>query len=151
MEHQIVNLIKGRALMLKVINGLSIEQVNKIPEGFKNNIAWNIAHLVVTPQLLCYKLSGLPCDVSDEMIEAYRKGAAPTRDITVEEFDEIKKLFVELPLKMEADFKAGIFKEYTPYETSVGVTLSSAEEAFSFGLFHEGIHLGVLLGLRKLV
>ena len=68
MNHQFVNLSKGRTLMLKIIDGLSIEQLNAIPEGFKNNIAWNIAHLVVTQQLLCYRLSGVPCLISDEMI-----------------------------------------------------------------------------------
>jgi hypothetical protein len=151
MEHQFEGLKKGRALMLKVIDGLTIEQLNKIPEGFKNNIAWNIAHLVVTPQLLCYRLSGVPCLVSDAFIDAYKKGAAPTGDVTSEEFDKIKELFVSLPLKMEEDYNAGLFKEYNRYETSVGVSLSNINEAISFNLFHEGIHLGILLGLKKLV
>lgn len=151
MEHQFGNLRKGRALMLKVIDGLTIEQLNKIPEGFKNNIAWNIAHLVVTPQLLCYRLSGQKCLVSDAMIDAYKKGAAPVGDMSAEEFTKIKELFVSLPLKMEEDYNAGLFKEYKYYETSVGVNLSTIEEALSFNLFHEGIHLGVLLGLKKLV
>ena len=39
------------------------EQLALIPEGFHNNILWNIAHCVVTQQLLCYKLAGVqpPC------------------------------------------------------------------------------------------
>jgi hypothetical protein len=151
MEHQFGNLRKGRALMLKVIDGLTMEQLNKIPEGFKNNIAWNIAHLVVTPQLLCYRLSGVDCLISEEMIEAYKKGAAPTKDMTAEEFEAIKELFISLPVKMEEDYNVGLFKEYNLYETSVGVTLASIEDALSFNLFHEGIHLGILLGMKKLV
>ena len=151
MEHQFGNLRKGRALMLKVIDGLTMEQLNIIPEGFKNNIAWNIAHLVVTPQLLCYRLSGVDCLISEEMIEAYKKGAAPTKDMTAEEFEAIKELFISLPVKMEEDYNVGLFKEYNLYETSVGVTLASIEDALSFNLFHEGIHLGILLGMKKLV
>lgn len=151
MKHQFVNLSKGRVLMLKIIDGLTIEQLNKVPEGFNNNIAWNVAHLVVTQQLLCYKLSGVQCLVSDAMIAAYKKGEAPTKLITSEEFDEIKELFVNLPVKFEEDYNAGVFKNYNEYTTSVGVTLSDIDTASTFNLFHEGIHLGVLLGLKKLV
>jgi len=151
MKHQFVNLKKGRMLMLKVIDGLTIEQVNTVPKGFNNNIAWNVAHLVVTQQLLCYKLSGLPCAVSDEMIAAYKKGTSPSKEISSEEFEEVKKLFVSLPVRFEEDYDAGLFKAYNEYTTSVGVTLSDIETACSFNLFHEGIHLGVLLALKRLV
>ncbi|WP_139957072.1 DinB family protein [Flavicella sediminum] len=151
MKHQFTYLNKGRALMLKLIDGLTIEQLNNIPKGFKNNIAWNIGHLVVTQQLLCYKLSGLPCAISEEMINAYRKGAAPEKVITAEEFDEIKALFVSLPVQFEKDYEAGIFKDYNEYTTSVDVTLSDIVSATGFNTFHEGIHLGVILALRKLV
>ena len=151
MEYIFDSLSKGRVLMLKLIDGLSMEQLNKIPEGSNNNIAWNIAHLVVTQQLLCYKFSGLPCLVSDEMIELYRKGTGPTKVVTKEEFDEIKSLFISLPLKFEEDYKKRIFQEYTAYTTSVNVTLQDIKSAATFNLFHEGIHLGAVLGLRKLV
>ncbi len=155
MQEQFTNLNKGRALMLKVIDGLSMEQLNTIPKGFKNNIAWNIAHLVVTQQLLCYRNSGLACSLSEEMISAYKKGAAPTfgedGKITEAEFENIKELFVSLPLKLEEDYKKGLFTAYISYTTSVGVTLTDIESAIAFNSFHEGIHLGVLLGMKKLV
>lgn len=155
MEVQFENLKKGRALMLKVMEGLSIEQLNTIPSGFKNNIAWNVAHLVVTQQLLCYRISGIPCLISEEMIAKYRKGAAPSRNlsetVTEREFEAIKELFLSLPLRLEEDYKKGLFKEYNSYTTSVGVTLTDIDSAIQFNSFHEGIHLGVLLAMKKLI
>lgn len=151
MKHQIETLKKGRALLLKVIEGLTLEQLNKIPEGSKNNIAWNIAHLVVTQQLLCNKFSGLPCAVSDEMINLYKKGTAPVKEVTAEEFETIKELLISLPIQFEKDYNAGLFVNYTEYTTSVNVTLSDIESAAAFNGFHEGIHLGAVLGLKKLV
>ena len=56
MNKQFEALKKSRELVLKKIDGLSLEQLHKIPDGFKNSIAWNVAHLVVTQQLLHYKL-----------------------------------------------------------------------------------------------
>ena len=151
MEYVFDSLSKGRVLMLKLVEGLSIEQLNKIPDGFNNNIAWNIAHLVVTQQLLCYKMSGLPCLVSDEMIAMYKKRSVPTKSITQEEFNEIVELFISLAIKFEEDYKNRIFQTYNEYTTSVNVTLVDIKSAATFNLFHEGIHLGVLLALRKLV
>lgn len=151
MEHQFDNLHKGRALILKVVEDLTIEQLNAIPQGCKNNIVWNIAHLVVAQQLLCYRMSGLPCAVSEEMIRIYKKGGAPEGTVSQEEFDKIKELFISSPKDFEKDYNDGIFKEYQEYTTSVGVILSNIQEVLSFSLFHEGIHLGIILGLKKQV
>jgi hypothetical protein len=151
MEHIFDSLSKGRVLMLQLIDGLSIEQLNKIPAGSKNNIAWNIAHLVVTQQVLCYKFSGVTCLIADEMIDLYKKGTVPSKEVTSKEFDELKELFITLALQFEEDYKKRIFENYTAYTTSVNVTLTDITSAATFNLFHEGIHLGAVLGLRKLV
>lgn len=149
---QVDILAKGRALMLKLIGDYSLEQINKTPEGFNNNIGWNVAHLVVTQQLLCYKFSGITTALSDEMIGRYVKGTAPgDYVINQQEWDLIKKLFIELPEKLLVDYNNNTFKTYSEYTTSVNVTLDSVEKAIDFNNFHEGIHLGVVLALRKLV
>ncbi|MDO6736472.1 DinB family protein [Wenyingzhuangia sp. 2_MG-2023] len=151
-EKQIDILKKGRALILRLIENFSLEQINQIPEGFNNNIGWNVGHLVVTQQLLCYKFSGLENGVSEEMISKYRKGTDPKEQVIEErEWDLIKKLFLELPNSTEEDYGKGVFVSYNEYETSVGVVLDSVEKAIDFNNFHEGIHLGAILALRKLV
>ena len=144
-------LLKTRQLLLKITEHLSIEQLNKIPQGFKNNIVWNIAHLAVTQQLLCYKLSGLNCLVSDEMIADFQKGTAPNQPISKEEFEAIKDQFLKLPLQLEEDYNKGIFKNYIEYKTSVNITLNSFDDAIMFNTYHEGIHLGIILQLIKFI
>lgn len=151
MQKRFDTLLKSRQLTLKVIQNLTNEQLNKIPEGFKNNIAWNVAHLLVTQQLLCYKFSGLDCLVSAEMIENFQKGSAPKYTVTAKDFETIKEQFLQLPVKLDEDYSKEIFKNYNEYTTSVNVTLSNIEDAIDFNLFHEGIHLGVILQLAKFV
>lgn len=149
MKTQFDILRKSRALVIKELEGLSLEQVHKIPDGFKNNIAWNVAHLVVTQQLLHYKLSGLDCLCPDDLIEAHRKGTSPTKTFTKEEFDEVTELLVGLPDTLEEDFEAGIFENYTEYPTSTGFVLTSIENAIAFNNFHEGIHYGIIRSIKK--
>lgn len=151
MQKQFDILLKSRQLTLNIIKNLTNEQLNTIPKGFNNNIAWNIAHLLVTQQLLCYKLSGLDCLVSNEMISNFQKGSAPNYTISDEEFTVIKKQFLQFPVTLAEDYSKGIFKNYTEYTTSVKVTLYTIEDGIDFNLYHEGIHLGVILQLLKFV
>jgi hypothetical protein len=151
MKTQFDILRKIRELVGKVINGLTLEQLHTIPEGFKNNIAWNVVHIVVTQQLLHYRLTGKDCLVSDEWIELYRKGTVPTKVMSQEEFDEVLELLKALPNTLEEDYNAGIFTEYTEYPTSTGFILDSIDTAISFNNMHESLHLGVMMSLKKLV
>jgi len=151
MQKHFETLKKSRELVLRIIKDLTIDQLNTIPKGFKNNIVWNVGHLVVTQQLLGYRLSGVNCLVSDEMINTFRKGTAPEKPVSEEEFETIKELFFRLPVQFEEDYNAEIFKSYDTYTTSVNVTINSIDDAVIFNTFHEGAHLGIILQLKKLV
>ena len=48
MRKEIDILRKARLKMLEKINELSLEQLNKVPEGFNNNIIWNMGRLIET-------------------------------------------------------------------------------------------------------
>lgn len=82
----------SRKIYLKLIESYSIEQLNKIPEGFSNNLIWNLGHIIVSQQGLVYRLSGLAVNVSEEMTNKYKNGSKPTCDATQEEVDELKTL-----------------------------------------------------------
>ena len=140
---------KNRIILKRFLEEISLDDLNKIPEGFSNNIIWNIAHVVVTQQLLVYKLSGLPMHVSEEMVAKYRNKTKPEGNVTQAEVDEINGLLESLLFQTEKDLDAEIFKTYTEYTVSLGTTLTNVEEAIEFNNFHEGIHLGYILALKK--
>lgn len=142
---------KSRELVLKTIDGLTIEQLHTIPKGYKNHIAWNVAHLVVTQQLLHYKLSNLDCLAPDELIETHKKGTFPSVTFTEDEFENIKELLTGLPGTLQEDYENGIFENYTKYPTSTGFVINSIEDAIIFNNFHEGLHLGIIMAMKKLV
>lgn len=148
---ELTHLLETRKNFLSVINSLTTEQLNKIPAGLNNNIIWNFGHVIVTQQLLCYKLSNNPMRVSEELVEKYRKGSQPSNSVSAEEIDELKKLALELPLKLEEDLKTMNFRDYKAYTTSFNVTLSSMEEAIKFNNIHEGLHLGYAMAIRKII
>ena len=141
----------SRKMLNAYFENYTLEQLNKVPEGFTNNLIWNIAHVIVTQQLLVYKLSGLPMMVSDEMVERYRKGTKPGQDVTQAEADEIQALLFDTLHKTEVDYNNGLFVNYQEYPTSTGFVLESTVGALEFNNFHEGLHLGIMLSIRKFV
>ena len=136
---------------LKKIEGLSLEQLNVIPEGLNNSIAWNLGHVIVTQQLLCYRLSGLACKVSDEMIDKYRKGTKPTNVTSAAEIEQLKSLMIETIDLLKEDLEKGIFENYKTYPTSFGTTLTSIEDGVVFNNIHEAMHYGNVIVIEKLV
>ncbi len=141
--------IFNRKTLTHFLNELSYEQLIKIPENFNNSIFWNIAHILVTQQLLAYKLSGLPLCIDVNLVEKYTKGSKATTGVSKEEVDYVKNNLVSVVLKTQEDYKNGVFKNYSKYDTSVNISLNNIEESLQFMAFHDGIHLGVILSLKK--
>ncbi|WP_336067717.1 DinB family protein [Mesoflavibacter sp. CH_XMU1404-2] len=143
--------LKSRKFLKDLLENLTLEQLNKVPEGFNNNIIWNVAHTIVTQQLLVYKLSAMPMIVSDDLVEMYRKGTKVERDVTQAEVDLIKGLLFSTIEKTKEDYENRIFQTYHEYTVTTKSTLTNVDEAIAFNNFHEGIHLGYVLALKRCV
>ncbi len=141
----------NRKVLKNLIDELNYEQLIKIPENFNNSIFWNIAHILVTQQLLVYEFSGLPKNIDDKLIAKFRKGTKATTDISKEEIEYVKNNLIPIIEKTQEDFNKGLFKNYTSYHTSVDISLNNIDDAIKFNAFHDGIHLGVILSLKKIV
>ncbi|MDR7372652.1 DinB family protein [Flavobacterium aquidurense] len=140
-----------REILLKVLDNHSLEQLNKIPPGFSNNLIWNIAHCVSSQQVLIYKLSGLPTNASEEFINKFRKGTKPEGDVSQAEVDEIRVLLSTTLDQTINDYSNGIFQNYNEYTTSMGYTLKNIEGALDYNNYHEGIHTGIIMSIGKFV
>lgn len=165
MSFQIINFIKKKKMIesnfkiwetnrkhyLKLIENYSLEQLNTIPQGFSNNLAWNLGHIIVAQQGLIYRLSGLPMYISDEMRNIYMNGTKPTCQTTQAEIDELKELLFSLIEKTKQDYADGKFKTYTEYTTGTGYHLANLQDAFEFNNYHEGLHYGLMMNIRKFI
>ncbi len=151
MTNEFDTLMASRKLTLDFINSFNPAQLNHIPQGFKNNLIWNMGHLVVTQQLLWYNLSEKEMLIPANMVKKYQKGSKPGESIGENEINTIKELLISLPEKSIADYKNGLFKTYKSYTTSFNVTLQSIEDGIKFNNFHEGLHVGTIMALRKLI
>ena len=150
--HQVFDITRtSRKLLSQFLDDYTLEQLNTIPHGFSNNLIWNIGHIIVVQQMLVYNLSELPMMISSEIVDKYKKGTKPEHDVTQAGVDEIRSLLFETINQTKADYNSKVFKNYREYPTSSGFIIKNAEDAMAFNYYHEGIHFGVMMMIRKFV
>ena len=140
---------KNRVLMEKFLDTFTLGELNKVPEGFKNNIIWNIAHCIVTQQILIYRLSNLQMNLPQDFIARFKKGTKTEEPLNQNEVDYIRSVLFSPLDQTEKDYNAGKFKTFEDYTVSTGSKLTNVDEALAFNNFHEGIHFGYILALKK--
>ena len=86
--------------------------------------------------------------VSDKTVDLYRKGTGASMDNNID-LSELISLLTSTSLQLKEDYENGIFKNYSPYETSFGITLNSIEEVIAFNNVHESLHLGYIMSMSK--
>ncbi len=151
---KLIEVIKAsRKKLLSTVEELTTAQLNYIPTGFNNNLAWQIGHIVVSQQILCYKLAGQKFIIEDDLIDLYKNGSKPERPYSEAEIAQMKGYLISTIDQLVIDLQNGIFDNYTPYtiSTYTGYTLNNVRDAITFIVSHDGLHYGCSLGLKKLV
>ena len=142
---------KTRINFVQLLDGLTIEQLNTIPEGFNNNLIWNFSHLLATQQTIFYSLSGLMPNVDENFIKSYRRYTKPEGVVSIKEFETIKQIFEQAQQIFFEDYRKGVFNNFKQYTTSFGVQLDTLEDAIKFSSVHDGLHYGYAMALKHLV
>ena len=144
---------RTRASLLAAVDGLPAEAWAEVPAGLPNNVLWNVGHVAVTAELLTYGLAGLDLPAPAGAVAAFRKGTSPAGWAAPPDVGATRVLLLDGADRLEADLRAGRFDgaPFRPYTTTPGVTLASVDEALAFDLYHEGLHAGAVLALRRLV
>ncbi len=154
MHSTIEKIKKARLFLLAQISDLTAAQLNTVPAGFNNNIAWNLGHLVCAQQGLCYLRAGQAAVVAEKYIAPFFTNSKPEGIIEPEEIAVIKSLYIDTMDQLQTDYERKLFGQYTPSPNVLklyGIELKTIDDALEFLLYHEGYHAGCILALKKLV
>lgn len=151
MKKEIEQLKKTRIYLLDLLKELSAEQLNEIPLGFNNNIIWNLGHLIVSQQALCYLRASLKPAVDEQYFNDYKPQTKPNLPIEEAEIKRIKTLFLSVLDKLEIDYDQGAFANYITFTTPYGVEITNIDDAIKFIPFHEGLHIGYIMAMKRLL
>lgn len=151
MKKQFEILKTSRQFVLNYINGLSTKQLNKTPEGFNNNIIWNLAHLIAAQQGVCYKRGGHQMLIEEEMFELFKPGTVAPPFVDEQQVKRYKELFISTIEQTELDYQNGLFNQNPAWKQSMGIDVENIEQSITFLLWHEGLHIGTIMSLKKIV
>ncbi len=141
-----------RSRIVPLYQSLNIEQLNKIPDGFRNNLAWHLGHIVVTVPVLCYVRTGVKPEKEIPYLDQYKNGSVPESFIEQTEIDYFLNKLLPSIEAIENDYAAGIFKEVKPYSTmTFGVEMNDIETCFACCSQHDVLHYGHIQAMRKLI
>lgn len=149
MQKQFEVMKKIRVWLIDFVSDLTIDELNEVPKGFNNNIAWNLAHLVATQQLLVYRNSNQTPLVNDAFIDSYKPGTRPEAFMDEALMNDVRRMLIEHVDRSESDYNAGLFKTYNTFQNRYGIGVEKVEDVLAMLDMHEGLHLGYIMALKR--
>ncbi|GGI13013.1 DinB family protein [Gottfriedia solisilvae] len=139
---------------LNLLDGVSEEMADRIPEGFRNTIRWNVGHIYVVVERFAFQYLGLPQNLPEGFKEQFEYGTSPlnTHEYRVPTLSELEELLKAQQVRIQETLSDRIDEKIIPpYTTSAGMKLETPKEFLTFNLYHEGMHLTVIKLYKKLL
>jgi hypothetical protein len=133
---------------------LSEEASLFIPEGFNNNLKWNLGHIYVVQEKFAFYFIKEKMLIPNNFIELFNTGTKPADwgeqvlPTTSELIQLLKNQSDRIEQTLEFRMKENIEK---PFTTSTGLTLLTVEELLSFCLYHEGMHFATIKSYKRII
>ncbi|MEJ8544621.1 DinB family protein [Brevibacillus borstelensis] len=138
-----------RGLTLATLQATTEEQADIIPEGFSNNIRWNLGHILFTQDALLYggKAPHLPESYAALFAQGTKPADWPGELPTLE---TLGQQLTEQAERIKKEF-ARRFEESlpTPFNLRGLAQIETIGGMFLFSMFHEGMHANAVSMLRK--
>jgi uncharacterized damage-inducible protein DinB len=135
-----------RSYILGVLENVSEEVADVIPEGFNNNIRWNLGHIYLDQYLWIQAVTKEKAGVPEQFQTWFGYGTSPA-NFTPETptIDELRNLLKEQPAQIKAQYGERLEEDFPPTEMG----MHTIEQVLIRTIFHEGMHLQTILDLKK--
>ncbi|SFT15182.1 DinB family protein [Paenibacillus sp. BC26] len=140
---------------LKLLEGVTEELADRIPDGFRNSIRWQLGHIYVVQERFAFQYLELPLQRPDGFKEWFEFSTSPLNwpeGAALPSLDDLKQLLGSQVERIQEAISHRLEEKVPqPYTTSMGITLSSPEEFLSLNLYHEGMHMSMIKVYKTLL
>lgn len=140
-----------RNLTIKAVEGISEQTLDIVPEGFNNNLRWNLGHIYLVQEKFAFHFSGEPVQLPESFERLFARGTKPA-DWKEEPptLEVLQEMLAEQPKRIRKALLGRLDEPVTPpYTTGSGVQLSTIGEFLTFTLYHEGMHFDTIKLLKR--
>lgn len=142
-----------RGITIKSLEKIPEEIADIVPEGFNNNIRWNLGHIAFVQERLIYNVLGEKMNLPDEYEEFFSPGTKPADwKGTPPTFLEISTILTEQVARIK-EFVPSRFSEKlpTPFTNRMGITFYTLGETLLFSFYHEAMHMETIKRIYKTI
>jgi uncharacterized damage-inducible protein DinB len=142
-----------RSVTLKALQSTSEQLADEIPQGFKNNIRWNLGHIYVIHELLTHYFSGDTPQIPTNYDLLFNRATTPNnweRELPPPTLKEISNHLTTQTDRIESGLKGRLFEVTTKsFQPTKDITYSTIGELLNFAVWHEGNHIGSIKALKR--
>jgi len=145
------NFLAVRVYAHSIVEALSEEQLLAIPDGASNNIIWNLGHTIVDGSSMIHMPAGLPMPWPEHFAPLFDAGTSPRDWASTPDVAEVVAASRKWGSDIVKDYEEGRFENFNASKVHSGWPVHSVEETIAYQTIHEGIHIGAMLTLGKLI
>ncbi|MDH6427894.1 DinB family protein [Paenibacillus sp. FSL R7-0048] len=139
-----------RSVTVRAVEGLSEGTLNSIPEGFNNNIRWNLGHIYLVQEKFAFHSARELMQLPASFERLFAKGTKPAEwNEEPPTLEVLLEMLTEQPKRIQEAFHNRLSEQVTPLTTGSGLTLNSIGEFINFTLYHEGMHFNTIKLLNR--
>ncbi|MFD0961048.1 DinB family protein [Paenibacillus chungangensis] len=135
-----------RQLTVHAVKELSEDALNIVPEGFNNNIRWNLGHIYLVQEKFAFQFTGGKPQLPEGFESLFSKGTKPAEwSVAPPAKEELLAMLEAQPGRIESALRQRLLEPaMAPYTTGSGLTMHTIGELVNFSLYHEGMHFNTI-------
>jgi len=136
---------------IRQVTGLPEDQGLRVPQGFNNNVLWNLGHILLVHEKFAFGMIHEKQEIPDEFAALFGRGTKPADwSGALPSLEELIQLLDAQADRIERKLASRLNERLEkPYTSSTGLELSTVEECLSFCLYHEGMHFAVIKAIKQ--
>lgn len=140
-----------RNVTLNIVQDVSESQADAIPEGFNNNIRWNLGHIYLVQEQFSFYFAQEPMKLPNGFKELFGMGSKPADwNVQPPTLPELLHMLKEQPDRIQEKLSNRLDEAVANPFTLRSLTLKTIREFLNFNLYHEGGHAQTIKTLKKL-
>lgn len=140
----------ARNATLRLVKDVSENKSREIPEGFSNNILWNLGHIYSSLESFAFGYIGESMDLPEEFKGLFGMGSKPSEwSGNIPEITKLIEMLEAQPQRVQERLADKLDQEVKLPFTIPGAELKTVRDLLTFSFYHEAGHTQTIKHLKK--
>jgi len=136
---------------INAVKELNESQADSVPEGFNNNIRWNLGHVYLVQEKFAFGFIPEPMLIPDGFTELFGRDTKPSEwKVQPPTLSVLIRLLEDQTTRIKEKVDNRLEETVAnPFIMPSGLTLKTIGEFLTFSMYHEGMHVQTIKMLNS--